>query len=162
MLKLLTGENSITGLSLRIQFYRWVLERVSPPKTPFPNSAQILSIFTKRSISGMEGKVYWASLRGSLGCEIMGKRLQQTRPVLIILDRGCTVSIIPLTSQYHSSPWCVPIQGTGKPAWANVRQIRTLDKRRIQRKLCNISHEDFSHVLATCLTELLCPLHPTP
>ena len=162
MLKLLTGESSITGLFLRIKFYRWVLERGSPPKTPFPNSTQITSIFTKRSISGMEGKVYWASLRGSLGCEIMGKGLQETRPVLIILDRGATVCAIPLTSQYHSSPWYIPIHTPEKSTWANVRQIRTLDKRRLRGYMFSASQAELLQVLATCLTELLCPLHSTP
>lgn len=154
-IKILTGEKSISGHNIRLKFYKWVLEKHSPPKIQ-----QILwQIFEFRSMTGLEGKVYWATLTGAQGYEIMGKGFEGTRPVLIIRDMGSTVIAVPLTSKFNPRSLLISISSE---SYANIGQIRTLDKKRLREFMFLASQSDFSQVIMTCFTEILCPSTHTP
>lgn len=156
-IKILTGEKSISGHNIRLKFYKWVLEKHSPPPSP-PTKQQFLwQIFESRSMTGFEGKVYWATLTGAQGHEIMGKGDEQTRPVLIIRDMGSTVIAVPLTSKFNPRSLLISV----RTSYANIGQIRTLDKTRLREFMFSSSKAEFLQVLVTCLTEILCPLPPT-
>lgn len=157
-IKILTGEKSISGHNIRLKFYKWVLEKHSPPPSP-PTKQQFLwQIFESRSMTGLEGKVYWATLTGAQGHEIMGKGFEETRPVLIIRDMGSTVMAVPLTSKFNSRSLLISIRSS----YANIGQLRTLDKRRLRKFMFLASQSDFSQVIMTCFTEILCPSTHTP
>lgn len=157
-IKILTGEKSISGHNIRLKFYKWVVEKHSPPPSP-PTKQQFLwQIFESRSMTGLEGKVYWATLTGAQGHEIMGKGFEETRPVLIIRDMGSTVIAVPLTSKFNPRSLLISISGS----YANVGQLRTLDKTRLKGFMFSASQSELSQVLMTCFTEILCPLPHTP
>lgn len=157
-IKILTGEKSITGHNVRLKFYKWVLKKHSPSTSP-PTKKQFLwQIFESRSMTGLEGKVYWATLTGAQGHEIMGKGDEQTRPVLIIRDMGSTVMAVPLTSKFNSRSLLISLS----TSYANIGQIRTLDKRRLRGFMFPTSQAEFMQVIVTCFTEILCPLTHTP
>lgn len=153
-IKILTGEKSISGHNIRLKFYKWVLEKHSPPPSPPPTIQQILwEIFESRSMTGLEGNVYWATLTGAQGHEIMGKGWEQTRPVLIIRDMGATVMAVPLTRRFNPRNLLVSI----RRSYANIGQLRTLDKTRLKGFMFSASQSELSQVLMTCFTEILCP-----
>jgi mRNA-degrading endonuclease toxin of MazEF toxin-antitoxin module len=157
-IKILTGEKSITGHNVRLKFYKWVLKKHSPSTSP-PTKKQFLwQIFESRSMTGLEGKVYWATLTGAQGHEIMGKGYEKTRPVLIIRDMGATAVVVPLTSKFNPKNLLISV----KESYANIGQIRTLDKGRLRRFMFSASQSELSQVLMTCFTEILCPLTHTP
>ena len=160
--QLLTGETSITGKNLRLRFYRWVLER-KYPSVKTPTTEELLwRLFSQRSITGFERRVYWASLNGAKGHEIIGKGSEETRPVLIIKDTRATVTVIPLTSQYNGSSYLVPIRVRQRESYDNVRQVRTLDKIRLREFMGLASEADFINIIVTYFIQILCPFNHTP
>ena len=85
-------------------------------------------------------EIYWANLDPTIGSEIA-----KTRPVLIVSNNinnqyAATVSVLPITSNVNQAyPYEVIISpqesGLKKPSKVKANQIRTLDKRRIGKKL---------------------------
>ncbi len=79
--------------------------------------------------------VFLISLDPTIGCEI-----KKSRPCVIISpnemnDNINTVIIAPMTTQSHSYPTRVSVKFGGKHGWVVVDQIRTVDKRRMIKKL---------------------------
>lgn len=73
-----------------------------------------------------------------------GHEIKKTRPCVVIspdeMNRNIqTVIIAPMTTKSHDYPTRVRLTFQGKTGWIVLDQIRTVDKKRLARKLGRIS-----------------------
>lgn len=97
------------------------------------------------------GDIFYANLNPTIGCEQDG-----IRPVLVVQNNkgnrfSPTIVIIPITSNINktSLPTHVVLENTKgleKKSVALVEQIRTLDKKRLIRKISQIAESDLENV----------------
>lgn len=93
-------------------------------------------------------EIYLINLDPSVGHEI-----KKTRPCLVIspdeINRNIqTVIIAPMTTKSHDYPTRVKISFRNKTGWIVLDQIRTVDKRRLVKKLGRISDDAIRKVKA--------------
>ena len=98
--------------------------------------------------------VYFVSLDPTTGSEI-----KKTRPCLIISPNEMnhhisTVIIAPMTTKSRDYPTRVAVEFQQKHGWIVLDQLRTVDKRRLVRKLGSIEEHTVRAVKET-LAELL-------
>lgn len=90
----------------------------------------------------------------------IGSEIQKTRPAVIVSPDELnlhlnTVIVVPLTTG-RSYPFRIPTLIQGKSGVAAIDQIRTVDKRRLVKRLGTIRGESGQRVLAA-LGELFAP-----
>ncbi|MGB2782782.1 MAG: type II toxin-antitoxin system PemK/MazF family toxin [Atribacterota bacterium] len=83
-------------------------------------------------------EVYLISLDPTMGHEI-----KKVSPCIIIspdeMNKNIsTVIIAPMTTQSHFYPTRIPFKFTGKDAWIVLDQLRTVDRKRLIKKLGKI------------------------
>ncbi len=88
----------------------------------------------------MQYDVYLINLDPTIGYEI-----QKTRPCLVISpdemnDNLGTVIIAPMTTKSHDYPTRVKVKFKGKAGWIALDQIRTVDKKRLTKRLGTIDN----------------------
>lgn len=93
------------------------------------------------------GEIWLASLDPTTGSEI-----RKTRPCLIISppeihDHLRTVIVAPMTSASRPAGYRVPLQFDGKEGLILTEQVRTLDKRRLIKRLGEAPAPVLSRVL---------------
>jgi mRNA interferase MazF len=81
---------------------------------------------------------------------IIGSEIQKTRPAIIVSPDELnaylnTVIIVPLTTG-RSYPFRVPTKVQGKDGLAAIDQVRTVDKRRLVKRLGMIRKDSFEAV----------------
>ena len=87
-------------------------------------------------------EVYWIDLNPTIGAE-----MQKIRPGVVVspdelnahLD---TVIIIPITSSIHGYPYRVRCNLMGRDGEIATDQIRTIDKRRLKKKISKIGESE--------------------
>ncbi len=89
----------------------------------------------------------------------IGHEIRKTRPCLIISpdemnENISTVIIAPMTTRSRTYPTRVDVTFKGKPGWIVLDQIRTVDKKRLVRKLGAITGPTILTVKAV-LSEML-------
>jgi mRNA interferase MazF len=94
------------------------------------------------------GEVWLANLDPTIGREI-----QKTRPCLIISPDGMnahlrTVTAMPLTSGSHPAPFRIPVRFQGKDGLLLADQIRTLDRRRMIKRLGKVNASTLAQTLS--------------
>jgi mRNA interferase MazF len=82
-----------------------------------------------------------------------GREIRKTRPCLIISpyelhDFLDVVIIAPMTTGSRSAPYRLPINFSGKKGFILLDQIRTIDKRRLTRRVGAINRRELSATLA--------------
>lgn len=87
------------------------------------------------------GEVYWVNLDPTIGTEI-----RKTRPALIVSPDDMNaalprVVVVPLTSQGQPLGCRPEVEFGGKPARILLDQIRSIDKRRLGKKMGQIPLE---------------------
>ncbi len=83
-----------------------------------------------------EGELWWCRVGVNIGVEIYGKGSGFVRPVLIFKKFSEESFLaIPLTTQKKRGSWYVPILFSGEERIAILSQARTLDARRLVRKI---------------------------
>ena len=100
-------------------------------------------------------EVYWLDLNPTIGAE-----MQKIRPGVVVspdelnahLD---TVIIIPITSSIHGYPYRVRCNLMGRDGEIATDQIRTIDKRRLKKKISKIDESKKSK-LQQVLQLMLC------
>lgn len=94
-----------------------------------------------------EGEVWWASLGENVGYEINGKSKDFTRPILIFrkLSNGFYF-VIPLTTKIHTGTWYVNYKQAGVDITACLHQARSIDYRRLHRRLGELDQLNFLQV----------------
>jgi mRNA interferase MazF len=70
----------------------------------------------------------------------LGHEIKKSRPCVVISPNEMnqylgTVMIAPMTTKSHTYPTRVPVTFARTPGWIVLDQIRTIDKRRLIRKL---------------------------
>ena len=98
--------------------------------------------------------VYLINLDPTIGHEI-----KKTRPYLVIspdeMNKNIrTVIIAPMTTKSHKYPTRTPLTFQGKKGWIVLDQIRTIDHKRIIKKLGKISDHSKKEV-KSILKEML-------
>jgi len=83
-------------------------------------------------------EVYLITLDPTIGHEI-----KKARPCVIIspdeMNKNIsTVIIAPMTTQSHFYPTRIPLKFSGKEAWIVLDQLRTVDRKRLFKKLGKI------------------------
>ena len=91
-------------------------------------------------------EVYLISLDPTIGHEI-----KKARPCVIIspdeMNKNISTAIIaPMTTQSHSYPSRIPLKFTGKDAWIVLDQLRTVDRKRLIKKLGEIDQKTINQV----------------
>lgn len=91
-------------------------------------------------------EVYLISLDPTIGHEI-----KKARPCVIIspdeMNKNIsTVIIAPMTTQSRFYPTRIPLKFTGKEAWIVLDQLRTVDRKRLIKKLGEIDQEIINRV----------------
>jgi mRNA interferase MazF len=89
----------------------------------------------------------------------IGRELKKTRPCLIVSPNEMnkyigTVIIAPMTTRSHNYPSRVPVAFQDKHAWIVLDQIRTVDKRRLIKRIGKIDVRTIARV-KTVLSEML-------
>ena len=79
----------------------------------------------------------------------VGHEIRKSRPCVVIspdeMNRYIsTVIIAPMTSMSHSYPTRVPIKFKGRDGWVVLDQIRSVDKKRLIKKLGSIDQRTVS------------------
>jgi mRNA interferase MazF len=100
-------------------------------------------------------EVYWIDLNPTIGAE-----MQKIRPGVVVspdelnahLD---TVIIIPITSSIHGYPYRVRCTLMGRDGEIATDQIRTIDKRRLKKKIAKIDEREKNN-LQQVLQLMLC------
>ena len=90
--------------------------------------------------------IYLVNLEPAIGHEI-----KKTRPCVIISpdemnQHISTVIIAPMTTKSHAYPTRVPLTFKGKKGWIVLDQIRTVDKRRVIKKVGKISPNKIAEI----------------
>ena len=94
-----------------------------------------------------EGDVWWCSLGQNIGSESYGKGKDYRRPILVIRKLSEDLCIaLPLTSKKKVGTWFVDILLNDESRCVMLYQIRTLNRKRFQRKMGEVSIEDFIKV----------------
>lgn len=91
-------------------------------------------------------EVYFISLDPAIGHEI-----KKARPCVIIspdeMNKNIsTVIIAPMTTQSLFYPTRIPLKFTGKEAWIVLDQLRTIDRKRLIKKLGKIDQKIINQV----------------
>jgi mRNA interferase MazF len=94
-------------------------------------------------------EVYLITLDPTVGHEI-----KKARPCLIIspdeMNKNIsTVIIAPMTTQSRFYPTRIPLKFTGKEAWIVLDQLRTVDRKRLIKKLGEIDQKNINQVKST-------------
>ena len=90
--------------------------------------------------------VFLVALNPTLGHEI-----KKSRPCVVIspdeMNRYlATVIIAPMTTRSHPYPTRVPVTFTGIPGWVVLDQIRTVDQRRLMKRLGKLGAKTVSSI----------------
>jgi len=89
----------------------------------------------------------------------VGHEIKKTRPCLVISPNEmnayiATVIIAPMTTKSRDYPSRVPVTFEDRPAWIVLDQLRTVDKRRLIRRIGRIDARTVARVKAV-LSEML-------
>lgn len=97
-----------------------------------------------------EREIWWCSLGTNIGIETDGKHEQFERPVLVLKKfYKDMLWILPLTSHVHNDLFHQEIKHEFGNSWIMLTQIRTIDSKRLLRKLGTVSEKDFAHIQET-------------
>jgi mRNA interferase MazF len=93
--------------------------------------------------------IYLVNLDPTIGHEI-----KKTRPCVVVSPNEMnmyikTVMIAPMTTKSQPYPTRIPLTFKGKKGWVVLDQIRTVDKRRMAKKLGVLSAETISCIKQT-------------
>lgn len=96
----------------------------------------------------MRGEIWLANLDPTIGSEI-----QKTRPCLIVSPDSMnahlrTITAMPLTSGSHPAPFRIAVRFQGKDGLLLADQMRTLDRRRLVKRLGKVSAPTLDKALA--------------
>jgi mRNA interferase MazF len=86
----------------------------------------------------------------------VGSEIRETRPAIIVSPDEAnqhllTVVVVPLTGALRNSPSRVRVRFQGRDGDAIIDQIRTVSRRRLRRRLGNVSGEAQRRIVSTLL-----------
>lgn len=90
-----------------------------------------------------EREIWWCSIGLNVGFEILGKDEKFTRPVLILRKYSrSTFFGLPLTSKRKQHPYHYHLNVAGKEGSVLLDQGRTIDSRRLTKKISKLNEND--------------------
>lgn len=100
-------------------------------------------------------EVYWVELDPTRGGE-----MAKTRPCVVVSPSDLnmyltTVIIVPITSTIRNYPYRVSCSVAGRDGEIATDQIRTVDKRRLKRKIGELSDKEINQ-LRSVFNEMFC------
>lgn len=100
-------------------------------------------------------EIWWCSVGVNVGTEIYGKGKVFARPVVVLNSEVSESFVgIPLTSKIKNGKYCCIIRVTdNKISTALIYQIRNFDKRRLIKKISDISEDDYDKVMQ-CISSM--------
>jgi mRNA interferase MazF len=94
-----------------------------------------------------EGDIWWACLGENVGHEINGKGERFTRVVIILRKINYfSYLIIPTSTKLHNGKWYLRYVEYGKPVVACIHQTRTIDYRRLDKKMGRVHLNTFRRI----------------
>lgn len=101
---------------------------------------------TGKHVFSYRGEIWWCSLGVNIDVEIDGKNDLLERPVLIIKKVNLqSMWIVPLTSTYKDNVYTYKLKTL--PYYLSISQIRSVSSKRLLRRICKISQEEFLQVI---------------
>lgn len=93
-------------------------------------------------------EIWWCIFGVNIGTEQDGKNDWYTRPCVILRGFGPDACLVaPLTTSKHKNKFRIPVGSIDdRESVANISQMRTIDTRRLQRKLGFLDEELFSEI----------------
>jgi mRNA interferase MazF len=81
----------------------------------------------------------------------IGHEIKKTRPCVIVSPSEMnqhisTIIIAPMTTKSHAYPTRIPLTFKGKKGWIVLDQIRTVDKRRVIKKIGKVSPNKIAEI----------------
>lgn len=93
------------------------------------------------------GDVVWVWLDPTFGAEIKKERPCVILSITVLNQKRETVVVIPLASSGSvHAPLVIAVPSIGKESNARIDQIRTIDKKRISRKLGALTDEEMHQI----------------
>ena len=94
-----------------------------------------------------EREIWWCSIGVNVGFEIFGKDEKFTRPVLILRKYSrSTFFGLPLTSKRKQHPYHYHLHVAGKEGSVLLDQGRTIDSRRLIKKISKLNENDVAAI----------------
>ncbi|MDB5190044.1 MAG: hypothetical protein JWN49_370 [Parcubacteria group bacterium] len=94
-----------------------------------------------------EGDVWWINLGENVGHELNGKSKIFSRPTIIYIKLSHNFYfVIPATTKLHDGNWYVHYVHQGQKAAACLHQARSIDYRRLHRKMGRLDDTDFARI----------------
>ena len=90
-----------------------------------------------------EGEIWWYHIGENIGVELSGKNEEFTRPVFIFKKYDSYSFLgLPLTAKQKTGSWYVSIIFDNTIQTIILAQSKTIDHRRLQRKICELGEEE--------------------
>ncbi len=90
------------------------------------------------------GEIWWCSVGLNIGTEVRGKGDKFRRPILILKKLSYDSCVgLPLTTQPKKGSWYLEVCIPEGRRWIMLHQIKMVHVKRFQKKLSQISQEDF-------------------
>ncbi len=97
-----------------------------------------------------EGEIRWCKFGVNVGNEALGKGTSFKRPVLVLKKFSADVFLaVPLTSKMHEGTWYYPIFCNEIWQCLILNQARTLDRKRLEEKITELSFQELGSVKKT-------------
>ena len=94
-----------------------------------------------------EGEIRWCKFGVNVGNEALGKGTAFKRPVLILKKfSGDVFLAVPLTTKLHRGTWYYPIFCNEIWQCLILNQARTLDRKRLEKKIVEIKAQELLSV----------------
>lgn len=104
-----------------------------------------------------ESQIWRAAVGLNVGTEMAGRGQRFWRPVLIVRKFNHNLFYgVPLTTRNKTSPYQIPVMLKGVERFVIISQLRTLDAKRLEQYMADLSPGDFEKVLLA-LRKLLAP-----
>lgn len=98
-----------------------------------------------------QGEVYWVDFNPVVGSE-QGER----RPCVVVspnavnhIEANPIITVLPITGKGRASPLRIPVQGAVVTGFALINQVRSIDKRRLQKSGGSLSKRELETILQT-------------
>lgn len=95
-----------------------------------------------------EREIWWCSLGTNVGIEANGKHEFFERPILVFkIFNKEMIWAMPISSKVKNASFYHRFEFAGMSYSVNMTQIRTLDTKRLRRKVGTMTDEDFAHII---------------
>jgi mRNA interferase MazF len=92
-------------------------------------------------------EIWWCSFGLNVGTELCGKNELFERPVLVLnVFNKNTIQVVPLTSQVKTGRYFTPVTFEEITSYASLSQVKTISTKRLSRKICRITTEEYNRV----------------